>query len=262
MVFFIFVLQAEAKTILISDIDDTLKRSHVLDKSDALLNSQRSNISFAGMSTLLNLIKTDRFFYVSNAPKLLMGDSHSDFLRYNLYPAGKLHLRGSFENDFKVRIISEIIQSEKPDQVILIGDNGENDTLFYAKIENKFKATDIHFFTFIRHAYPQSQFDFEKEGRPPENNQTLFITSGELAVFLMQRGFLNHESLLKVMSASLTPETEVSLEDTDPEIFLPLWMNCSFHTLPNLPESLNNEPVAIELWQKTQYRCHENNVKF
>jgi hypothetical protein len=249
---------ASAKTIFISDIDDTIKRSHVLDKSDAIFIANKVDYAFTGMSTLYNLIKTDSLFYVTNAPEKLMYRNHSDFLQYNLFPAGKLLLRPGFEDNFKETTITKLILDEKPDQVILIGDNGEQDTLIYAKIIEKFKSKPIQFFTFIREDYPTIPHTTDEVGRKLEDGQVSFITAGELAVKMSVLNILTKDSALKAIYSTLNPSKEISLDEVDSEIFLPYWMACAFHKFEKLPALFEQEELANLLWTKSKHRCREN----
>jgi phosphatidate phosphatase APP1 len=259
---FFFILYfghiSSAKTIFISDIDDTIKRSHVLDRSDSIFIARRIDYAFTGMSTLYNLTKPDSLFYISNAPVKLMGKSHSEFLKYNLFPAGKLFLRMGFEDNFKESTITDLINTEKPDTVLLVGDNGEEDTLIYNAIVEKFKLSPIRFFTFIRENYPTQVHTTNEVGRKLEDGQIGFITAGELAVQMSVQKLLTKENALKAIYSTLNPEKEIALEEVDREIFLPYWLACSFHKLEKLPSLFQQEELAQKLWQKTIHRCREN----
>ena len=51
---------AQAQTVLVSDIDDTLKISHVLDWADAAGNLVQMGNHFLGMSQVYNLLQEEK----------------------------------------------------------------------------------------------------------------------------------------------------------------------------------------------------------
>ena len=130
-----------ADTVIITDIDDTIKISHILDKADALKRSQSSSSVFLDMPESLALIQNQTqasVYYVSNGPALLMTLSHSNFLKENAFPVGTLSMNATGIGNTKVERIQKIIQNEKPQRLILIGDNGEKDIQIYDTITKKY----------------------------------------------------------------------------------------------------------------------------
>lgn len=181
--------QVQAKMILISDIDDTLKNSHVLDKSESLLNAGRTQNLLMGMNVAYHAVKRGEpdigFYYVSNAPRSLMENKHRKFLSSHQFPSGNLRLRPNiFQDDFKLTEIRKILQTEAPSKVILVGDNGERDAAIYAQIEKEYPH--LEFATFIHQPY--SRLDPEDRGGGLEPGQTGFITSLDLILHLRQLG--------------------------------------------------------------------------
>ncbi len=69
---FLFLSVGQAKTLLVSDVDDTIKLANVLDLSSAASYSFDEKSRFLGMSELFDLIKKDTsdlsIYYVSRAP--------------------------------------------------------------------------------------------------------------------------------------------------------------------------------------------------
>ena len=134
---------AGAQIAVISDIDDTIKVSHVLDRSDSVSNAFRTHNVFRGMPQLYQLLASSfpeaEFFYLTNAPRVLMEDSHSRFLRQNQFPRGHLLLRESLsDSEHKIRTIRRILSRPGWRAVILIGDNGERDPQIYAQAVKEF----------------------------------------------------------------------------------------------------------------------------
>lgn len=222
--------QAQAKTILISDIDDTIKNSHVLDKSDAFFNADKFENTVLGMSELYKAAKdTDKdlkFFYVTNAPKSLMAASHRAFIALNKYPRGAIRLRESlFQSDFKITEIRKILKAEKPDAVVLIGDNGEKDVYFYEQIVGEFP--NIKFVTYIHQIY--STFNSEDTGAPLRRGQTGFVTALDLALHLRKEGVVSPALAIDFVRDFVSVyATENEMREDGPQA-IPSWVDCRNH---------------------------------
>lgn len=223
-----------AKTLVISDIDDTIKMSHVNSFIDNISNAYRTDIPFKDMPVLYSeLIKVDsvvQFYYVSSAPSILMQSSHSEFLVGNYFPKGGLYLREKSIDKvvFKVSKISEIIYNEKPNRVILIGDNGENDPIIFNEILRKFSSKKIEFLSLIRIAYGKH------EGTKLFDNQLSFITGGEAALYLYDLELITSESAKKVLLYTLY-NSKYLIHDShfyiDANLGLPDWIKCDQHAI-------------------------------
>jgi len=146
---------------IISDIDDTIKDSHVLDKKELIKNTfLRPAKPVASMKSWYQCIfkhfsnkdsSRAYFHYISASPWQLypMLDS---FLREYDFPEGSLYLRTfrikdrSLLNflkpstDYKISTISHLIERFPNRDFILIGDSGEHDPEIYADILRKFPA--------------------------------------------------------------------------------------------------------------------------
>lgn len=228
MVVGIFVsLQVAAKTILISDIDDTVKISHVLDTSEAVKNAFKTGNLFAGTNVLYHGVKSQdnsiKFFYVSNAIQALMQNSHAEFLSKNKFPAGLLSLRASpWDKSFKLTEISRIIKTEKPDTVVLIGDNGEKDPVIYAQIVKKYPT--IRFITYIHQDYfTQSR---EDQGAALQPGQIGYVTSWDLLLQLRQQNLINDDfarEFLRGFADIFLPESGHEKEGV---LVIPAWIDC------------------------------------
>lgn len=220
--FLLFVSLAQAKTILISDIDDTIKVSNIngpLKGVDSVLNK---DVRFAGLSEIYqNLILQNhqlQVYYVSSAPKYVMESRHKTFLRNGNFPQGELVLRvlGSSEN-FKTSAIEKIIEIEKPTKVILVGDNGEHDPQAYRNIQQKYPQVSVQ--VFIHLVYDPSL-------KPIAPNQIGYAYAAELAFHLMSLGFLNPESANNLMTEI---NDKLLIEDQLKEKSFPEWLNCKGH---------------------------------
>ncbi len=218
-------LPSQAQTIVISDVDDTLKISHVLDTIALIENSLHLENHFLGMSHLFNLLKTSggiQFYYVSNALDYIQG-LHEDFIQLHKYPMGPVLLRKDFgDENHKIRTISEIITQTHPTDVILIGDNSERDTEIYADLKNKFPGLKIQIF--IHQLY--SVKAFLEVGQPIQPGQVPYVTSVDLAFQLKKINLLSEKDYLAFIQ-NLIPE--ILKEDNDlyfGEMAFPAWMDC------------------------------------
>ena len=136
---------------VISDIDDTIKKSDVLDKNKLLKNTFVAPYqTVKGMPALYQHLKERGayFHYVSASPWQLY-PSLKPFMRAH-YPKGTLMFRHfrlkdtSFikflgtSRDYKIEKISAIIKRYPKHKFILIGDSGEYDAEIYATIYQQY----------------------------------------------------------------------------------------------------------------------------
>lgn len=244
-----------SKTLIVSDIDDTIKASHVLSLFDSAKNALDTDDPMHGMSLLYHVMKSEiadsEIAYVTNASPFLMENSHLKFLKRNQFPSGKLLLRKNiFDQTFKFKTISNLINTLHPDTVILIGDNGEKDNESYKKVVDSFKQSHIHFFQFIRIDY-----DYENNGKHLLENQKGFITSAEIALELFKNKILNNTNSLENIISSSIQEVPSDNEDfADEPLYLPGWVTCSQHN-PDLSDVFELSP-KVEILQKMIFqRC-------
>lgn len=143
------VLVSEEGMSIISDIDDTIKDSHVLDKQLLVRNTFVNPLhSVAGMSDLYQTWATPNqhlsFHYVSSSP-LQLFPLLTEFLQQEKFPTGSLHLRqiklidelfkeGSSSQRHKQKQIRELLKQFPKRRFILIGDSGEADPEIYAAV--------------------------------------------------------------------------------------------------------------------------------
>ena len=138
---------------VISDIDDTIKISQVLDKKalirNTFVNPYRVTAGFPDYYQQLQ--KSGAFFHYVSASPWQLYPALKPFLENN-YPKGSISLRNfrlkdsSFfdflksSRDYKINRISEIISRYPKHQFLLIGDSGEHDPEVYAKIYKRFSG--------------------------------------------------------------------------------------------------------------------------
>lgn len=170
---------------VISDIDDTIKETGVLDRKRMLANTfWQPQAPVGGMAQLYRGLagRGAAFHYVSGSPWQLY-EPLRDFIAAQGFPAGSFHLRhfrlkdGSvikfLRNDisaFKTEEIERILGRFPRRQFILIGDSGERDPEIYADIARKYP--DRIAAIFIRKVkgsdLSQERFDRAANGLPKD----------------------------------------------------------------------------------------------
>lgn len=227
----IFPIFVNAKTLVISDIDDTIKATHVLNTTDAVASQAPylNEIEFGGMNAVYRLFQSQiskvKIYYVSNGLRFMgINSVPATFLAANNYPqAAHLSLRSSldFYMNTKVDRIVEIIKKEKPSQLILIGDNGEQDTEVYAKIRSLYPQ--IPALTFIHQVY--STRSYPEVGKNLETEQIGYVTSVDLAMELYARGVI-YENGIDWLMAQVMPSLLVENSSSGGNLVFPKWLDC------------------------------------
>lgn len=245
---------AHAQLMVVSDVDDTIKVSHVLDKDSALANGPMVHNAFIGMPELYHAIvelpNMVTLKYLSNAPKKFIGDIHQKFLKTNNFPKGDLVTRRWRQifsgNTHKIDSLRRFIKEYQPREMILIGDNGEHDTEIYAQIRKEFPH--ISGPTYIRVAYSMIG-DLEERGKPILPGQTGFASSIDIALDLMNKGHMKMEAVEEIIKASVPAIlAEGQYEERGKQIAFPAWYDCRDFSIPELPTLVDVE--AHELLQK------------
>lgn len=180
---------------VVSDIDDTIKDSQVLDKKKMLEKTFLEEFEpIPGMSGAYDAWQEQgaSFHYVSSAPWQLYPFLW-EFLKAEKFPAGSFHLKlirlkdASVMNFFKssvetkVPIIKELIQRFPKRKFILVGDSGEHDPEVYGIIGREFPGNLLHIF--IRDVTPEvdKTVRFQEAFKGiPENKWSLFTDAAEL----------------------------------------------------------------------------------
>lgn len=190
------------ETLLISDIDDTIKASHILSPTK-YVNSVDISTPFMGMAQLYQLFLNDqnglgRIIYLSNAPTEiasvpLMPFSHMMFLNKNHFPKGDLVLRMDLRNDqHKNQQIRRLVDFYNPQRVIFIGDNGEKDVEVYQKASNELRLKNIPTLTYIHQLYSWSSK--KEKGQKLFEGQIGFVTPFEILIDLNRKKMMSEKS--------------------------------------------------------------------
>jgi phosphatidate phosphatase APP1 len=176
------------KTIVVSDIDDTIKWSHILGTTLELLESGLNHrLAFKGMPELYtSLAKSGaKFSYVTGAPDILIGHVEADSLprkviSTNNFPDAVpyMHKLGKSTEEFKVATITQIMKDDPDCDFILIGDNGERDVDTYSRIRHDPEIGGRIKQVFIHRLYNGGR------SLDPMADQLPFLTAADLAAML------------------------------------------------------------------------------
>ena len=238
-------IENQGTTLLVSDIDDTIKRTDVLSKLESAVNVFASRDSFGGMNTLYNdwhNENTDRkqIIYLSAAPGPLI-DLSKRFLENSTFPGNTSNVSDSVisgrslsqsAGDFKTAKLLAMYDEQRaagnvPDTFILIGDNGEQDMIAYgnfiAYVASKGGSTK-HIYSFIHHVYDSPK------GSEIAAPHRAWVTAADLAVQMRTLGLIGDSSLGDVIS-------EVSSDlSSNTSTVIPTFMSCTqFNSWPALP---------------------------
>ena len=250
-IFLISTFAQAAGPIVISDIDDTIKLAHIPSKLGTLTRGLDIESRFLGMAELYQLIQFDQpeaqFFYVSKAPEFIMKEVHGEFLRLGGFPQGvyKGFANETSRSIHKVSVIRKIIETEKPEHLILIGDNGEQDSQVYQQIRREFPH--LQYTILIRQLYSLSPLDNDQQGNRIEEGQHPFLTPIEASLLLQQEGLLtarNTSALIKWIAPALIAEVPFQKWGV---LAFPEFIDCSDFVWPIKRTPLLDDSVAESL---------------
>jgi len=229
-------------TVLVSDVDDTIKETGV--HSAAVGVNALSTISeFAGMSILYTgwhdvETKTKKVTYLSAAPGPLIGLG-IDFLRASRFPGDSADVSTSVvggrgaesAGEFKGKKLIAMYDAaaEKPDTIILVGDNGEQDMTAYSALIDHVKRTrgGTKVYSFIHHVYESAG-----KATPIDSPHTAFLSAADLAVRFYEAGWIDDATLTRVLNeVAYDSGSTHDLTDTVVPSFMECGMFVSWPTL-------------------------------
>jgi hypothetical protein len=230
--------QPYSPIVVITDLDDTLKVSHVLDLAAASINLPHTDNVFRGMPELFQLLKQRQpqmpFFYLSNAPNVFpFSTFHRKFITENNFPPGQLILRGDLSSKVhKIMKIREIINVMAPQYVLAFGDNGERDIQVYDQIRKEYPA--VKFFVYIRQAYGSKAK--EQTGTELLENQIGFVTPAEVSMDLAEKRILSVVDVQSILDLIVPPMIRTSTYEDKSGRFgvlsFPHWQDCTDYKWP------------------------------
>lgn len=200
-----------ARTVVISDIDDTIKMTGVLNNRIHVgFNGLFSKRAFAGMSELYHEYHAKGFgiYYVSGSPQMI--DCRiADFLVEKDFPQGdQRFLKDKISSDtykFKMESIRNVIAKENPTSLILIGDDTEHDPDVYNDISKEYPGL-------VEAIYIRAVQDAKL---PINTKMKNFFSSVEIAANEIIRGDLDFKGLENVTTGFVeqTRGSGIQLED-------------------------------------------------
>lgn len=245
---------SQVETLLISDVDDTLKVAHVLNKLDLVQNGMRTDNPFLGMSSLYQLrVKNEPglvIAYVSNAYKIIMNNKHKDLLKKAQFPEGEVILRENpVDNEHKNNAIRALVAKHNPKKLILIGDNAEGDPEIYAKAAEEFKRLDIE--VYIHQIY--STKASKEKGTALHPGQIGYTTAVDLAMMWFGQNWIRQQDM-QTWIAQIVPLVLKEKENLSSGVLaFPEWMNCKDFTAP--ANELVNDELLVQYVEKRNRRC-------
>lgn len=249
-----------AQVLVVTDIDDTIKNTHVLDRSEAVYNSFHINNSFKGLPEVYQAIKLahpeSQFAYVSNAIKIISQELHEDFVAKNNYPEGSVILRTNLtDKNHKIRTISKLIENIQPQFLILLGDNGERDIPIYQDVIKKFPQ--IKTITYIHTTYNSKSQDREEKGQALLANQIPYVTSLDLASHMAAMNIISVSHMLE-LSQRYSSEMLSERAGKRGSVFIPSWALCpDFYHFYSYKKNQNYiHPALKNVFAFLAKRCH------
>ena len=234
--------------VLISDVDDTLKRTHVLGNFSG---GPSFDNDFTGLNTLYQILACRKnigdigadqpciqtideadpeqtgVYYVTAAPSFLNYWGRK-FLKKNKFPAGYFFYKpnwGDSSYTFKVETIKGILEDYEDEvvEVVLVGDNGEKDPAIYDAIAQHFQNSKLHITTYIHLIYAYSGL-YEETGVKPLEGQKMYLTAVDLAFDFYLKDWI-HASDVMVVYHEVMRKLNSSDSDEVKKV-IPGWMKC------------------------------------
>ncbi|NBT59022.1 DUF2183 domain-containing protein, partial [bacterium] len=145
----VFFLNDKIRNIIISDIDDTIKESHILETTGVkqiISSLVRGNYyryePIPGMPELYrSLSSSDTLIIYLTSTPFQLTPFLLKFLRDNRFPEGPVFPRwlGYRKFNHKFRVLSKILGQVENQRVYLIGDSGEMDLQIYRRVSETAK---------------------------------------------------------------------------------------------------------------------------
>ena len=188
-------LPRPASHLLISDVDDTVKITHVTSKVRAAGRGLLRNAVYAGMAALYRELGAELVF-VSGSPQSLESKLRRSLIERGGFPEARFVLRNWLRErdlaDFKRMRLQELANNSTL-PLILVGDDSEKDPELFLELANKLPSERVSAI-YIR----------QNLHRPLPQGVVPFTTAFELAVKEFRAGRLTAEAAFRVGEATLT----------------------------------------------------------
>jgi phosphatidate phosphatase APP1 len=159
---YLFISFSYSNVLVVSDIDDTIRQTNVLNLARAATTIINKAPEFSYLRDIFNQLRFHYskqnvdFYYLSASPKCML-DYHTWVLERN-FPAGPVIQRPcnttwlipDYSAKYKFNTIASIIRKKIAEssltKIILFGDNAEHDPVVYQKIKNEFPEYSVEIF--------------------------------------------------------------------------------------------------------------------
>lgn len=251
----LFSFTANAKTLVIADIDDTLRVTNrvygtYMEQLNNILNLEQP---FSGTKALMDVFhaKKATIVYLTAAVEPITEVSEA-FLYHNGYPQNYRFIYKEIWQDteaFKTAEILALIKKEKPTEVILIGDNGEKDPAAYARVQEAYPSTQVYIHYLYKYG---TSVPVLPEG------QVGYITTAEVAAHLEHQGVLTAQESSSVMNV-VWEDLNASLPEQ--HLVLPVWSDvneddvATFFSYPFVISESSNQymtKIMADLFARSQ----------
>ena len=272
--------------VLISDVDDTLKRTHVLGNFSGGASFDND---FTGLNTLYQILACRKnigdigadqpciqtideadpeqtgVYYVTAAPSFLNYWGRK-FLKKNKFPEGNFYYKpdwGDSTYSFKVETIAEILKDFYDDEeveVVLIGDNGEKDPAVFETISQQFQNSKFKISTYIHLVYAYAG-SYKEIGVKPKAGQKMYLTAVDLALDFYLKDWIYTNDLMMVYYDVM--EKLNSSDSDEVEKVIPGWMKChEFFDDFNKPQVTNHTlKMQLDIYYNTLMDiCHKRSL--
>ena len=258
------------ETLVISDIDDTIKLSHILSKGGAVARAVDSDSWFYGMNYLYQVIlennPNSKIAYLSAAPEVILESTHTKLLTKANFPKGFYIARTQFVSgkNHKLQAIRSLLNKYKPKKAIFIGDNGERDSIVYNQITQEYKKQNIQFYTYIRFVYSKKNQKYAHKLNPIFPGQFLFVTPIEVAIELHKQKNLTQQTTQILTGQMIDSILEEAIDLRRGVLAFPEFMDCRGFKWPytesaeELDSILEDNVLRVKmgrLKEKVDYRC-------
>jgi hypothetical protein len=242
----------------------------VLSKGGATARAIDSQSRFYGINDLYQLLlqnnPNSKIAYISSAPELILESTHKKLLSNGRFPEGIYIGRTEFISgkNHKLKAIRGLIHQYKPRKVIMIGDNGERDSIVYNEITKENRTKDIQFFTYIRFVYSKQNQEYATKLNPIYPGQFLFVTPIEVAIELSKQKNLSQLSAKKLTARLIDTILNEPINLRRGVLAFPEFMDCRGFQWPYTATADELMPILEDqalkdkmghLKDKIDYRC-------
>ena len=251
--FLSFEVASNEELFIVSDIDDTIKITHV-GSAEMFVKGLQSHNHFLGINELYMrwscfglknnrsscmkerakvMAGQRRMSYVSGAPKPIHKLA-KNFLKKNNFPSVPFYGRPSLRVhtlDFKIEIIEKIIKKNPRSKFIFVGDNGEKDPTVYNTLSKKYPKK-------IEASYLHALYDIKGKKTSLYPEQIPYLTSVDLGIHFYNKGWVTSEDLKKVT------QMVIKTYKKKPKNLIPKWFHCKKYFSYGLWPSLKGTAVS------------------